>query len=436
MRKTLSAALFLTLLTTAPAFGQADDALKDRVAQLVEKLNNAKDAEAAHASLVKLGPRILTLLPEPAETASKEYKERFAKLKAALAEEQDKTNLDATRITLKGEGIRLSEAIKQLQARSNNPITDLREAAGADVTNPSLDLDIADKPFFEALDVVTRKAGVYPYFFTGDGTIGLMAGGEMMAPQPETKPDAPAYDPLVAYAGPFRVTFKQIVAARNLQSGTGSANAQFDFAWEPRLRPMLLTLKAEEIEIVDDKGNKVPPTVSEESGSVVLRQENPVVEANINMEAPSREAKKLARVKIKAEVSVPAAVRTFRFPNLAAKGTKLTQGDVSITLEETEVEENVWKTRIMLSMPGEGQAFESYRQGLFNNRLWLQRKDGSRFEHNGGFNNTGGDGGTLGFEYLFVDAPGKPSDYQFLYETPGKVAILPLEFEFKDVPLP
>ena len=35
--------------------------------------------------------------------------------------------------------------------------------------------------------------------------------------------------------------------------------------------------------------------------------------------------------------------------------------------------------------PGKGPAFESYRQGLFNNRIWLQKADGSRFEHNGGF---------------------------------------------------
>ena len=89
-----------------------------------------------------------------------------------------------------------------------------------------------------------------------------------------------------------------------------------------------------------------------------------------------------------------------------------------------------------LDYPGQGPAFESYRQGLFNNRLWLQRADGSRFEHNGGFSNTASDGGKLGFEYLFVDAPGKPADYQLVYETPSKVLTIPLEFEFKDVPLP
>ncbi|MGD0040476.1 MAG: outer membrane beta-barrel protein, partial [Isosphaeraceae bacterium] len=43
---------------------------------------------------------------------------------------------------------------------------------------------------------------------------------------------------------------------------------------------------------------------------------------------------------------------------------------------------------------------------------------------------------SLKLEYLFVDAPGKPADYQLVYETPSKVVTIPLEFEFKNVPLP
>src|SRR3954471_23037011 len=100
------------------AHGQASDAaLKDRVAQLFEKLDAPKpaDRDTAQAALIKLGPRILPLLPEPAKDASKERKDRLAKVRAALTEEQDKTNLGASKVTIKGQGIRLSEAIKQLQ---------------------------------------------------------------------------------------------------------------------------------------------------------------------------------------------------------------------------------------------------------------------------------------------------------------------------------
>ena len=173
-----------------------------------------------------------------------------------------------------------------------------------------------------------------------------------------------------------------------------------------------------------------------EADEVVVRPENPSAEVNLNLLPPERDAKKLASLKVKAEMTIPAGIKTFKFPSLAQKDVTIKQGDVSLMLEDTEVEEQVWKVHITLNYPGEGPAFESYRQGLFNNRLWLQRSDGSRFEHNGGFSNTGSDGGKLSFEYLFVDAPGKPSDYQLVYETPSRVITVPLEFEFKDVVLP
>jgi len=199
---------------------------------------------------------------------------------------------------------------------------------------------------------------------------------------------------------------------------------------------MLLKLKADELKVLDDRGKEVKPQMQMESDEVVVRPENPVAEINLNLQAPERAATRLKSLKVKAELTIPAGIRTFRFPNLAQENVALKQGDVSVTLEDVEVDEQAWKVHVELSMPGGGPAFESYQQGLFNNLIWLQRSDGSRFAHNGGLNSTGASGGKLGFEYVFVDAPGKPSDYQLVYETPSKVITIPLEFEFKDVPLP
>ncbi|MBX6314401.1 MAG: hypothetical protein IRY99_16030 [Isosphaeraceae bacterium] len=436
------ALLALCLLALSlPAFGQGSDAaLKDRVAQLVERLNapKAEAADAAEKALIKLGPRILPLLPDPTKPASAKAKERLARIRSSLVEEQESANLGPSKITIQAKGMRLSEALKQLQVQSGNRITDLREQMGGDVTNPALDLDIRDKPFFEALDLVVQKAGVGLNFYTGDGTIGLVPGPGV-GEGGEAKPDqigAEPFRPLIAYAGPFRIAFRQLIVARDLQSGGGSANAQFEVAWEPRLRPMLMALKPDQIEIVDDQGNTVAPTLQDDSARVVLRPENPVAELNLNMEAPERAALKLTKLKVQGEVTVPAGLKQFKFPTLAAKDLTKQQGNIAVTLEETEVDESVWKVRVTLSMPGEGEAFESYRSGLFNNRIWLQKADGSRFEHNGGFNSLNSAGGRMSFEYLFVDAPGQPKDYAFVYETPSKVLPIPLEFEFKDVPLP
>jgi hypothetical protein len=325
--------------------------------------------------------------------------------------------------------------LRQLQQQSGNTITDMREAYGGEATNPTLDLRIKEKSFFEALDMVAQKTGFALLFYTGDGSIGLMPpGGGYATPAGET--ETPAPKPLLQYVGPFRVELKRLAASRDLATGASRANAQFEVAWEPRLRPMLLSLKADQLEIVDDRGEKVAPEVVQEATSTVLRPENPAAELNLNMVAPDRKAQALKTLKVRGEVTLPAGLRRFRFAKLEQPNVTQTQGDVKLTLEAFEIDENIWRVRVRLEMPGEGPAFESYRQGLFNNRLWLQKADGSRFEHNGGFSTTSVAPGLLGFEYLFVDVPGKPGDYQFVYETPSRVLNVPIEFAFEDVPLP
>jgi hypothetical protein len=416
---------------------EIDAALRDRVLQLVERLDApaAEARDAAAASLIKLGPKVLPLLPDPAALKAGPRKDALEKVRAALRAKDEDVNTAASKATLSGKGIRLSEALQQIQKQTGNALSDMREQLGTEVTNPALDLDLRDKPFFEVLEEVARQASVALTFSTGDGTIGIMAAAMPAADAPN-KPIAGA-KPLVQFNGPFRVELQQFSLSRDYGAGTAAtALARFEVAWEPRLRPMLMKLKTDEIKITDDLKAEVKPQVAMEADEVVIRPENPSAEVNLNLAAPAREAKKLASLKVKMEVTIPAGIRTFKVPSLAAKDTTIKQGDLSLTLEDTEVDEQVWKVNVTLAYPGEGPAFESYRQGLFNNRIWLQRADGSRFEHNGGFSNTGTDGGKLGFEYLFVDAPGKPGDYALLYETPSRVITIPLEFEFKDVPLP
>ena len=418
--------LLAAFLPAGPARGQGSDAaLRDRVGQLVDKLNGekAEAREAAEKALLDLGEKVLPFLPEPSK-ANSENDKRVGRVRDRLHEAQEKVNLGASRVTIQGKDMRLSDVIRQLQKQSGNLLTDDRD----EPTNPSLDLDIRDKPFFEALEEVATKGAVGLTFMTNEGSIGLM---DAAMPKP-----AGAETPRVAIVGPFRVILKEISSKRSFEAGSALANAQFEIDWEPRLRPMLLAWKAEDLKIVDDRGQAVTPTVSAEATSVTLRPSNPSAELNINMAAPDRAAKTLASLKVKAAVTVPAALRTFRFPKLAAKGVREAQGDVAVTLESAEVEEGRWRLDMLIEYKGGGPAFESYQQGLFNNRLWLRRADGSKFEHNGGMNQTSNDDGKLGFEYFFVDVPGKLADYQLVYETPSKVETIPLEFEFKDVPLP
>jgi len=433
MRLGFRAVMLVSVLATLARAQVPDSALKDRVAQLVERLESPKmeARAAAEKALVDLGPRVLPLLPDKVDKAKKDLGERVEKVRQALREKDEQTNLGASKVTLKGKGIRLTEAIKTLQSQSGNILNDIREANGGEATNPALDLEIEDKPFYEALDIVAEKAGVGITPYTNDGTIGLVAGPA------EPQPGMPARArPMIVYSGPFRIEFKQLSIIRDFNAAAGTASAQFEVMWEPRLRPMLLAVKNEELKIVDDQGKDVAPQVMREASETALRAGNCAAEMNLALAAPERAAKTLASMKVKGVVTVPSGMKAFRFPNLAAPNVVQKQGDISVTLESTEVDEQTWKVSLAVAYPEGGPAFESYRQGLFNNRLWLQKPDGSRFEQNGGYNSGGSSEGKISFEYMFVDAPGKPADHGLVYETPAKVVPIPLEFEFKGVPLP
>lgn len=421
-----------TLVGQSAAQEEVTAALRDRVAQLVERLEQGEPSarDEAEQALAKLGDRILTLLPDPEDVEDADLKDRISRVRLAIEGEAAEGSFDASRVTINAEGIRLSEALRELQRQTGNRITDLRELYGQDATNPALDLDLNEMPFLEAFDLVAAKAGLTPVYFTGDGTIGLLTGGQM-----EYGPESGGGSAPVQYTGPFRVSLNQIAAQHDLSSGARSANAQLTVVWEPRLRPMLMSLDVSNIEIIDDRGEKVEPSVADESGTVVLRPETPFAELNLNMNSPAREAQTLKLVKLKATITVPAANEVFRL-DLDKPNASQDRGDLKLAIGRVDVDGFVWKVDVRLTYGGQSEAFETYRQGLFNNRIWLQRPDGSRFDQNGGYNQIGASTNSMAFQYLFVDAPGEPSDYQLVYETPGSVVEIPLEIEFEDVPLP
>ncbi len=81
-----------------------------------------------------------------------------------------------------------------------------------------------------------------------------MAGAMMRA---DPRHAGPA-KPLVVYSGPFRIEFKQFATVRDFNAAAGTASAQFEVIWEPRLRPMLLAVKNEDLAIADDQGRPSP----------------------------------------------------------------------------------------------------------------------------------------------------------------------------------
>lgn len=419
----------------------AQDALADRVAQLVEKLNSqdANEVKSAETALIKLGPKALPLLPAPSgKSENQAIDERLKSIISALSEQQSQ-NLTATSITIMGKAIRLSDAIKTLQQQSGNVVVDLREQTGQEVLNPTIDLEIDKRPFFEALDIIAMKGGLELSYYTAENAIGLLnAPMQMMEAQTASKVDRRAF---VQYLEAFRVSLNRIGVTRDYSSLTSAhtANIQMELVWEPRLRPLMIKLKPDQIKAVDDQGREIKAAVGGESLELSIRAENPIVDLNLNLSAPERDAQMLKSLEVVADLTVPMAKRSLNLKKVTEKGAEVKSGKASLRLMNFESDAPVWKVTVELTSPTpEGaEELDSYRQMNIMPQVFLTKADGGRTPLNGGFSSSGGSSpNTMIYEFLFVDIPGKPEDHGILVETPGELKTIPLKWQFDNIPLP
>lgn len=427
--------LFASIVSHASILAQ--DALKDRVDQLVERLSSEDEPQAikAQEALIKLGDKILPLLPAAGNSpAGERAGKRLAEIRKALDGAGNRST-GATKVNLTGESIRLSDVMKSFQRQTGNTLIDLREQNGQVATNPSVALDLKDKPFFEALDEIAEKAGLTLNFYNAEGAIGYLEAATMMpeAAKPATQ------EKFVAYVDAFRVALNQLLVSRDFATGASTANLRMEFVWEPRLRPLAMKLDTAKIEATDDKGRKITASVSGESMELAIRPENPIVDLNLNLTAPPRDAARIDSLTIETELTLPTKTLSLAVPDITRKDARAEMGQASLRIVEFEADPPVWKIRAELSTPRPAGAenLDSYRESGLAPTAALTRADSARIPLNGGYSvGPGNAPGKLVYELQFVDITGRPEDHGLVVELPGELKTVPVRWTFRNIPLP
>ena len=431
-------AVFLLMVVggATPAWSQdkpAGKELKAQVADLVQQLDSSKAAvrQKAQAELIRLGPAALPLLPaENTQELSAEQTRRLREVRAALGKKSGSGALAASRVTLSAKSITLSDAVAEIQRQTGNQIVDLREDFGQEVTNPEFAAEWKDKPFWEVMDELAAKTGVTYYLHTGEARLGLMMRPPSSAP--------------VAYAGALRIAATRFVRTIDYENKLKQSVMQIEVAWEPRLRPIQFEQKADELEALDDQDRKIAPETTdrpaaadEEPGTMMAPVDGKMIRTDLALRFEPLEAgaEKFKLLKGKMSVLVPTDFQTFEFSGLAqAKNAKKKSGSVTVTLEQfKELEEGLWGADLLLEFDAKGEAFESYETWFYDNEIFLQKADGTRFAQNGGTTLTQTDEGHVGIQYRFVDAPGKIADYKLVYKSPSTIVRDSVVYEFKDL---
>jgi hypothetical protein len=226
-----------------------------------------------------------------------------------------------------------------------------------------------------------------------------------------------------------------VQAERSLrQPKQTSLKLQLEVAWEPRLRPIAISQPAADLEASTDGGGKL--TVSQPTANLDVEVPNGTQAAEITLpfDLPPRSVKRITALHGKLHALVPGRQVKFRFDDLANAAGK-TQGMAGVQVMVDEVRKNnaVWEVHMRFSLDEDNGALQSHRAWVFQNHSYMLDKDGKQID-NGGLETTRQTKNEVGVTYVF-DVPAIEG-LSWVYETPGAIVDLPVEYEIKDIELP
>ena len=420
---------------TAPSAAEASSeklspaALSAKVKGLIQQLDSNQQArrEAAEKELVALGPDVLPLLPAVNARTPAEVRNRILRVRAALMQLAIESTTKPAQVSLSGE-MKLSEALEKISQQTGNQFVDYRERFGQEATDPTIKIEVKDKPFWEALDTVLDAAGMTIYNYDENASALAYTARDAMGRDRAGK---------AAYSGLFRLEPTRVDASRDLRTGVHSLRLSADVAWEPRIRPIVLEQPLAEVTAVDEDGEAIEVDGSEGNLEVPVEGTNAAVELEIPLMAPDRSVKQIASLKGKLTAVVLGRVEEFEFDNLeTAKNAEQERGGVVVTLERFRRNGEIFEGEFRVRFDKAANALESHRGWIYNNECFLTDPKGRRIE-NAGLEATLLDVNEVGLIYRF-DVPDLQSmkGYRFVYSTPAAIIKVPVEFELKNIDLP
>lgn len=394
------------------------------VKALLQRVDSDQAAErtAAVRELLSLGSEILPLLPPPDRMESAAGRDLVVDLRNVLERRKATESAQAATISLNT----MAPATELLAAITRQ--TDNRVAFAPETAAPSLTVNWTARPFWEAVDDIAAK--------TKSQVIWNPSAGEfLLEPMGENGPHG-----TVDHAGPFRVT-AQVGKLKATATDAHPSILRVQTLWqaEPRLRPLFLRIKPS-----DWQG-----TVNEKAVSPW----NPEAEYELPFADGTRELKwpldliwpKVAdhtawTLKGKAVVHLAAMTETIAFDAIALRpNVQRRRGGVAVRIRKAdfrpEEDGRVQATiRIQVSYDTGGPAFESHRAGVFYQGGCLHDLMGKRIAFTD-MEATQEADGAIGVEYRFRDLPGRGADFQFRYEAPTLFLDVPVEVEFRGLPV-
>ncbi len=288
-------------------------------------------------------------------------------------------------------------------------------------------VDLQAVPFWEALDQVLDQAQLTLYPYDGDDRALRVVARDVGQAERCGK----AY-----YEGVFRVQPTYVSGSRDLINPViQGLRVRLALSWEPRTKPIAISLPLDGITAHDDLGNPIAVDGAGGRLSAAVESDISLVELQLPLTLPSRQAKSIRRLHGAFEVLIPGQIETFEFAGLnQARGTDQRRAGVTVRLEEVRQNEDVYELHLRVVFDDASNALESHRGWIYKNDAYLLGADGRRYEY-GGKRLLGQDENSIFINYLF--AVGEPLEKcKFVYKSPALIIRQPMQFVLQDIDLP
>lgn len=395
---------------------------KSDVLQWVDELDAASLAmrKAAERSLIEAGPAALEYLPESKSGVSIEAAERLTRVRKALMALRTESETRTTAVVVDLSGVStLGEALEAI-SRDSGIEFEYEGSQTIPVTPVNTPLS-----FWHALDLVLDQAKLDINFYGGDESTLMLTGRE---------PNRPLRVDAAAYAGVYRIEPTSVTSRRVLNNPDLSAlNIAVEISWEPRLTPIGLTLPVDQLSGTLDDGAKLRPQESGDTIDVATNSDLAFSEFFLPMQLPAGQPEKIESLSGIIRALLPGKRQTFEL-ELAPPASS--QKIDAMTVEIEAVRENgpLHEVRVGVSLEDADRSLESHRHWIFENDVYIKRKDGSRADHLG-FEVYRQTESGVGVGYLF-DLGEAVNQSTLVYESPTAVVPSEVPFVIQDIPLP
>jgi hypothetical protein len=418
----------LVLATFAPAKDAAEtdtnstSDLKSDVLEWVDELDapSLSTRKAAEQNLIEAGPAALEFLPESKSGVSIEAAERLTRVRKALKTIRTKseTKSGAIRIRLND----VSTLGEALEAISRDSGTEFEYDGDESVAVSPVDAPLS---FWHAVDLVLDETNLDINFYGGD------QGVLQLVPREDERPSRVDS---AAYAGVYRIEPNLVTSRRNLsQPSLSGLNVSVEISWEPRLTPIGLTIPIAQLTGRLDDDQILRPQESGETIDVATSSEIAFSEFYLPMKLPAEQPNNIEALSGIIRALLPGKQQSFELA-LKEQNAKLKIDSMTVQVETVRKNGPLHEVRVGVSLEDADRSLESHRHWIYENEVYMVRKDGSRADHLG-FEVYRQAKSGIGIGYLF-DIGDTVEESTLVYKSATAVIPNEVPFVIQDITLP